>query len=57
MAESSAATKEVGTKKIIAAKTKKKISALPKRADAGRLRMLSIAATIKRISEKRGIFL
>src|SRR5580704_18058895 len=55
-AESSVATSEVGIKKTSAEKMKKKINALPNSAEAGKLRMLSIAATIKRTKENNGSF-
>lgn len=55
-AESSAATREVGIKKKMAAKTKKKGVALPKRAAAGRFLMLSMAAMMRIIKEKDEIF-
>src|SRR5579872_712651 len=55
--ENSAETSETGIKKTTAESMKKKTSELPNRAIAGRLRMLSIAATMSITSEKRGIFL
>src|SRR5579862_932963 len=56
IADSSAATNAVGIKKMIAERTKKKMSSLPNRADAGRLRMLSMAAMMSKTREKREIF-
>jgi len=57
VAESSADTSEVGIKKMIAAKRKKKMSDEPKRADAGKFRMLSIALITSKTRRKSEIFL
>ncbi|HLB53152.1 MAG TPA: hypothetical protein VJK48_05545 [Chlamydiales bacterium] len=54
--ENSAERSATGNKKVKRTSKKKKGSEFPKRAVAGRLRMLSIAAMIKKIKEKREIF-
>ncbi len=56
VADSSAATNAVGIRNIAAANIKKKITELPKRAEEGRFRMLSMVAMMMIIKERSGIF-